>query len=110
MSDTFFAEVLNVSGLPDRYRQLLEANFRACRAYAPAPYPGRVVLIQARSQPMLRIQERDLGWRGVAAGGVDVQIVPGNHDNLIDTRQVSSVAKRYSWIACVRPARIVPSS
>jgi thioesterase domain-containing protein len=87
------AEVVNVSGLPDRYRQLLETNFRACRAYVPAPYPGRVVLIRARSQPVLRLQERDLGWRGVAAGGVDVRIVPGNHDNLLDTRQVNSVAK-----------------
>jgi hypothetical protein len=34
-----------------------------------------------------------LGWAGVAAGGVDVYTVPGNHDTLLQDHQVQSLAR-----------------
>jgi thioesterase domain-containing protein/acyl carrier protein len=52
-------------------------------------YPGRITLIvneeQARSEP-------DLGWKGIAQGGLDVHTVSGNHFTIME-RHANEVAQ-----------------
>ena len=81
----------DLAQVPDHYRRLLELNFRACRHYAPRPIPGRITVIRARAQALLRLQGSDLGWRGFA-DELEFRSVPGNHDNLFEEPYVQAVA------------------
>jgi len=59
----------------------LTAEFiRSASRYRIRPYPGRLVLFRARdgSPP----GQADLGWEPVAAGGLVVEEVPGDHHSL----------------------------
>jgi amino acid adenylation domain-containing protein len=55
------------------------------QAYFPGPdfqpktIAGRVSVFRARRQPLNRIRDRELGWGKLAAGGVDLHYVPGEH-------------------------------
>jgi thioesterase domain-containing protein len=81
-----------VARLPARNLRLLEANFSACRRYLPKSYSGRMVLIRARSQALLRLQGHDMGWAGLVHGGLEIHTVPGNHSNLCEEPQVYALA------------------
>ena len=61
----------------------MEDNLRLFRAYVPKSYPGRVILFRARARPLLHSLERDLGWGGLVAGGVEIHDLAGNHDDLV---------------------------
>jgi thioesterase domain-containing protein len=63
---------------------LYEAFTAAHEHYRPTAYSGRVTLWSAREQnARLTWIARDLGWGPYVDGGVDVQIMPGNHQSLI---------------------------
>jgi amino acid adenylation domain-containing protein len=84
--------VLDVSRYGDAYRQTLANHCRALAAYRPGPYPGRVTLLRARTQALFGPHQFDLGWGRLAAGGVDVRVIPGDHDSIIVEPDVRSLA------------------
>jgi len=47
--------------------------------FQPKIFRGRVSVFRARKQPLNRIHDKELGWRRMAAGGVDLHYVPGKH-------------------------------
>jgi thioesterase domain-containing protein len=63
--------------MPDalRNRYFLENNHRAERRYIPQIYPGRLILFRARGLD----HDPLLGWGGLAAGGVELHEIPGDH-------------------------------
>lgn len=63
--------------LPESLRNtfFLWNNFRAEQAYQLQVYPGRMTVYVSAGL----FAETDLGWRKWAAGGVDVQEIPGEH-------------------------------
>jgi thioesterase domain-containing protein len=67
-------------------------NYQALRQYTPQVYPGRVCVFRARVRPLFRLHEPDLGWRGLAAGGLEVITVPGNHDTMLREPRVRVLA------------------
>ncbi len=75
--------VFSVPSLGAGFREVLETHLRARLSYRPGPYPGRVTLLRARARPLLSRHAHDLGWGEVAAGGVAVRVVPGNHATLL---------------------------
>jgi thioesterase domain-containing protein len=83
-----------VARLPQRHLQLVEANFQPCQRYVPGSYAGRMVLIRARGQALLRLQEYDLGWAGLVHGGLKIHTVPGNHASLLQEPQVCAFAQK----------------
>src|SRR5262249_5752106 len=82
-----------LDSLGPEYRALIETHRRALAQYKPRPYPGRVTLFRARTQPLVaQSRERDLGWRRLAVGGVDVKTLPGAHLTIIEKPFVHALA------------------
>ena len=84
--------VFDFKNLPDRYRQQAEQNLLALFNYVPGPYPGRVTLFRARSQPLNRLFPKDKGWGKCAVGGVDVRTVSGTHGTMLHEPFVRGLA------------------
>ncbi|HEY1580407.1 MAG TPA: amino acid adenylation domain-containing protein [Terracidiphilus sp.] len=72
----------------DRFYESKVGYRRQLYHHTPKRYPGRITLIvneeQARS-------DRDLGWTGIAQGGLDIHTVPGSHFTVMD-RHAKEVA------------------
>ena len=58
-----------------------EICYAARRRYKLMPFSGRIDLFRAEYQPPSDVFEEDpvLGWSGMAAGGIDVHQLPGDH-------------------------------
>ena len=82
----------NVERMPRPRRDLFEANLRALRHYAPQPYSGRVTLFLARGRPLFNPRRHDTLWRQLAAGGVEVRVLPGNHKTIMHEPYVQALA------------------
>jgi thioesterase domain-containing protein/acyl carrier protein len=79
--------------LPEAFQRLLETHYQALRDYRPRVYPGRVTLFRARVRPLLRMHGRDLGWSRLAAGGLEIVKVPGNHVTMLKPPHVRHLAE-----------------
>jgi hypothetical protein len=64
----------------------------AAAGYDPRPYTQRVVFIEAADQPVALHLGSRLGWAELAAGGLEIQVVPGSHTNLLEGPQAPAVA------------------
>lgn len=80
------------SDLPEYRQRTIEAHFRALQVYQPQLYAGKVVLFQARTQSFLPAADPVAGWRRLAAGGVEVHIVPGSHEGMFKAPHVRVLA------------------
>jgi thioesterase domain-containing protein len=58
-----------------------EICYAARRRYKLMPFSGRIDLFRAEYQPPSDVFEEDpvLGWSGMAAGGIEVHQLPGDH-------------------------------
>ncbi|MBW8873685.1 MAG: hypothetical protein JF614_01860 [Acidobacteria bacterium] len=76
----------------------------AVERYRVSTYPGRITLLRASSVDPVALQEATpqrrqifedptLGWGTVAAGGVEVHTVPGNHQTIIAAPHVETLAE-----------------
>ena len=79
------------------------ANYRARRRYAPAPYPGSVVLFRCTETAPWRIEDPLRGWGEVVAGGVEVFDVPGTHTRMYREPHVWKLVEQLS--ECLERAR-----
>jgi len=57
------------------------------------PFPGKIDLFRAEHQPPSDVFEEDpfLGWDGMAAGGIEVHQLPGNHVMYLEEPMTSAV-------------------
>ena len=62
-------------------------------------YPGRVTLFKASENLSGSPIDATLGWSDWAEGGVDVQIVPGNHATMVYKPNVETLAEKLA--ACI---------
>jgi thioesterase domain-containing protein len=79
--------------LPDDLREIGMTHFLAISRYLPRPYPGRLTLFSAAEQSIAAFNDRTIGWNGMAAGGVEVHVTPGNHNSILEEPQVRQVAE-----------------
>ena len=77
--------------LPPLHRVAAACSLAQLR-YAARPYAGRVALFITREQQILCKTEPTLGWWSLAAGGVDVVPIAGNHLDTFEEPQVSDLA------------------
>ena len=83
---------MNVSQLPEHELSLWRVHLRAGTDYKPQKYPGRITLLRTRAHPLLCSFDPAFGWGEWAAGGVDVRIVPGSHENIFVEPDVRTLA------------------
>ncbi len=82
-----------------RLIELCKSDFRASRNYVLHRYPGRVTLFKASEDLSGNLLDATLGWSDWAEGGVDVQIVPGNHATMVYKPNVVTLAEKLA--ACI---------
>ncbi|HEY3045173.1 MAG TPA: amino acid adenylation domain-containing protein [Vicinamibacterales bacterium] len=92
-SEADIRDVVGAWRFPEETRSRLEAEYRALRTYVPPVYPGRVTLFRARAGPLFRFFPSDMGWTGLAGGGVDVKVVPGSHETMLADPYVRVLAE-----------------
>jgi thioesterase domain-containing protein len=63
-------------------REILNAMSRASRSYRPQLYQGRVTLFRGGRPLAGRDHDPQLGWGRLAAGGVEIHLIP-SHDGTI---------------------------
>jgi len=66
---------------------VFKSNVQAMRRYVPHAYSGSIALFKASEQ-----FDEDLGWGAMAAGGVAMYAVPGNHYTVIREPNVEALA------------------
>ncbi|MET0335523.1 MAG: hypothetical protein ABW190_14725, partial [Rhizobacter sp.] len=73
-------DLLREANFPPALRRVRGAMLVALREYRPEPYPGRVVFLRSsRPSPGDPIPV----WRKVARGGLQIDVTPGDHDEMI---------------------------
>ncbi|BAY05184.1 amino acid adenylation domain-containing protein [Anabaena cylindrica PCC 7122] len=81
--------------LPHTLRHLAvrDAIVHAYKNYCPTVYPGQVIFFRAvdQSQEYARYLKR---WEELAAGGLEIHDVPGNHDSIMAEPHVSVLAEK----------------
>jgi amino acid adenylation domain-containing protein len=86
-----------------RLIELCKSDFRASRNYVLHRYPGRVTLFKAIENLSEHHLDPALGWNDWADGGVDIQMVPGNHATMVYKPNVAILAEKLS--ACIGEAQ-----
>ncbi len=67
----------------DLFAAQKQAIRNAVRDYVPRVYSGRAILFRCAEQPWWIGSDRQLGWGGLAAEGLELHEVPGNHLTII---------------------------
>jgi thioesterase domain-containing protein len=89
---TLIEEMGDLYRFSEEHRKVAGAQYRALRQYRPRQYPGRLTLFRARMQPFLSSHDPEKGWGRLAAGGLDVRIIPGNHLGMLQEPHVRVLA------------------
>lgn len=86
-------EWMDLSGQPEERHQLWAAHLRAYLDHRPKPYAGCVTLFRTRGHPVLCSFDDACGWRELVTGGVEVHVVPGAHESILDEPHVRTAAE-----------------
>ncbi len=100
--------LVDLSSFPEDQRRLWRTHISALLDYHPKGYAGRIHLFRSPGHPILCSFEADYGW-GVMAKGVDISIVPGVHEKILEEPCVQSLAKelkiRLDVLAAAEPGK-----
>ncbi len=95
--------------LPHQLRDLhlWDTHLRALSAYRPQVYPGAATLFRAAvSDPANDYGVADMGWSEYLGAGLEIKIVPGTHDSLVQEPNVSRLGSELR--ACIDRAAASP--
>jgi thioesterase domain-containing protein/acyl carrier protein len=85
------------------YLKMHRAYVRAMNKYVTQVYPGSVTLFRTAKPPVIpdteTIEDSTMGWGALAAGGVRVIDVPGDHETMVRKPHVETLAMRIN--ACL---------
>ncbi|MCA1601395.1 MAG: non-ribosomal peptide synthetase, partial [Acidobacteria bacterium] len=104
-----YSDIENLDGFPSpTIGKIHNACVRAERDYVPQIYPGRITLFWASEAPVLAHNDTRLGWGEVAAEGLEVHVVPGDHGTMRAEPHVEILAEKLT--ACLRRGRATSAS
>ncbi|MDB6109480.1 MAG: non-ribosomal peptide synthetase, partial [Pedosphaera sp.] len=86
-------EMLDLSQYPEDERKLWQAHFRALMNYQPQTYPGSVTLFHSPVHLLFCSFDPKYGWNELALGGVEVNLIPGAHETIMEESQVHQLAE-----------------
>jgi amino acid adenylation domain-containing protein len=96
-------------GEADIVRRTVSRDFAVCKAqkcalaaYHPEIYQGSVTLFRCTARRSPRRNDQLGGWERLAAGGVQVHVVPGSHQTMIAEPRVRILARKLQ--ACIDAA------
>lgn len=90
-------------------RRVAEANMRAVQGHSPKPYAGQVIQFMCSDGPQRAYEDRRLAWSSLAAGGLEIHIVPGDHLTMMEEPHVRVLARELQ--ACLdRAGGITPAT
>ena len=87
---------------------VFRSNLAALHAYAPKPYGGAVLLLRAAEHDPADTDTA--GWERVAAGGVELHLVPGSHFTLLREPHAAALAPLLEGRPAVRGPRAADHS
>jgi amino acid adenylation domain-containing protein len=82
----------HASGERETYTRLkakVMANMYALARYAPQAYPGQIILFLGNRAMDSYLPSRQMGWRDLAAGGIKLHTIPGDHDTIVRTNDTA---------------------
>jgi thioesterase domain-containing protein len=85
---------LELQFLPPALRKVKQACTKAAGTYDIQPYPGRVTLFRVREKSIDSLKDPYRIWWRVAAGGVDLREISGDHLSLLKEPQVRFLAEQ----------------
>ena len=80
--------------LPPVLRQVRRAILTAIHSYQPDPYPGKVTMFLATKAQHRTQRDPRLRWAEFAEGGFDLQLIPADHDEILEEPHVRTLALR----------------
>jgi oxalate---CoA ligase len=80
--------------LPPAFREMQETTRSRLNPYIPRNYPGKIILFRPSQQPKSCYHLFDMGWSGLAAGGLKIYEVPGRFGAIITEPNVQVMAER----------------
>ena len=84
---------VDLSAVSDHQRGLWESHVRVLNDHRAGLYSGKVLLLRTRGHPLNCSYDRQCGWGEFAQGGVDVAVIPGLHDSLMEEPHVQMLAR-----------------
>jgi thioesterase domain-containing protein len=72
---------------------MIEAHWFAINNYIVKPYDGRVLLLQAKSQPLFSTSKPEDTWRHLAKGDLTIINIPGSHEGMFHEPHVRTLAQ-----------------
>ena len=75
----------DVSEIPEALQKVQEANVLANQNYIPSVYSGKVILFRASDRPPGFYDDPKLGWGDLAAGGMEIYEIQGNHTSIMQS-------------------------
>ena len=87
-------EMVDLLAVPNpEHRRIWAAHVRAFTRFRPEPFGGRVSVLRSRGHQMFSTFGHDYGWEEFALGGVAVEIVPGEHESILEEPHVAALAR-----------------
>ena len=86
-------ELVDLSAVPNEERCLWESHVRMLNLHKTKPYGGRIVLYRTKGHPLNSSYDRQCGWSELALGGVEVRMLPGLHESLLEEPFVRGLAR-----------------
>ena len=77
-----------------QYHQLFKGHVQAMRNYIPTAYSGKIIFFRADERDAFNPPNPELGWVNLAAGGLQIHEVPGNHITMHFPPHVQAIAEQ----------------
>jgi thioesterase domain-containing protein len=77
-----------------RLFHVLKANVAALFDYTPRPWPGRMLFFRAEARRPGDPLRPELPWIELARGGIEIRLVPGDHESMHAQANVRQMAER----------------
>jgi thioesterase domain-containing protein len=81
------------SALARATKKVAEAHRRAILSYNAKPYRGKIVQLMCSDASHRAYEDRRLAWSLLAAEGLEVRLVPGNHLTMVEEPHVQVLAQ-----------------
>jgi len=89
-------ELVDLSAYTEEQKGIWEHHIRALLSFRPRPYRGTVQLFRSAGHPLWCSFEEDYGWGRLALKGVQLIMVPGAHEKILEEPWVGVLGQAVS--------------